>query len=117
MDNLSKVEDVTEKNIFIYIIDIEDGNFVGKLARRSTGNYEKTVKLPRDNNHTYYINNIDHFFKCQMFPMTNLRYIFQNVSILQQPSYLLQNSNQNPLPQKRLHSTRDVVWKSGWVQY
>ena len=29
MDNLPIVEQVVEKNIFIYDIDIEDGNFVG----------------------------------------------------------------------------------------
>ena len=33
MDNLPIVEDVVEKNIFIYDIDIEDGDFVGELAR------------------------------------------------------------------------------------
>ena len=29
MDNLPIVEDVVEKNIFIYDVDIEDGDFVG----------------------------------------------------------------------------------------
>ena len=37
MDNLPIVEDVVEKNIFINAIDIEDGDFVGELARRSIG--------------------------------------------------------------------------------
>ena len=47
MDNLPIVEDVVEKNIFIYDIDIEDGDFVGELARRSIGKYENAVKLLR----------------------------------------------------------------------
>ena len=37
IDNLSIVEDVVEKNIFICDIDIEDGDFVGEIARRKVG--------------------------------------------------------------------------------
>ena len=47
MDNLPIVGDVVGKSIFIYDIDIEDGDFVGELARRSIGKYENTVKLLR----------------------------------------------------------------------
>ena len=68
MDNLLIVEDVLEKNIFIYDIDIEEGDFVGKLARRSIGKYENTVKLLRYNDHIIYVNNIDNFFKCFRCP-------------------------------------------------
>ena len=68
MDNLPVVEDVVEKNIFIYDINIEDGDFVGELARRSIGKYENTVKLLRYNNHIIYVNNIDNFFKCFRCP-------------------------------------------------
>ena len=53
-----------EKTIFIYIIDIEDEDFVGKLARRIFGKHENTVKPFRYNNHKIYINNIDSFFDC-----------------------------------------------------
>ena len=63
MDNLPVVEDVVEKNIFIYDIDIKDGDFVGELARRSIGKYGNTVKLLRYNNNIIYVNNIDNFFK------------------------------------------------------
>ena len=45
MDKLPKVEDVVEKNIFIYDIDIENGDFVAELDRRNNGKYEKTVKF------------------------------------------------------------------------
>ena len=68
MDNLPVVEDVVEKNIFIYDINIEDGYFVGELARRSIGKYENTVKLLRYNNHNIYVINIDNFFKCFRCP-------------------------------------------------
>ena len=68
MDNLPIVEDVVEKNIFIHDIDIEDGDFVGELARRRFGKYENTVKLLRYNNHNIYVNNIDNFFKCFRCP-------------------------------------------------
>ena len=68
MDNLPVVEDVVEINIFIYDINIEDGDFVGELARRSIGKYENTVKLLRYNNHIIYVNNIDNFFKCFRCP-------------------------------------------------
>ena len=68
MDNLPIIEDVVDKNIFIYDIDIEDGDFVGELARRSIGKYENTVKLLRYNNHIIYVNNIDNFFKCFRCP-------------------------------------------------
>ena len=69
MDNLPIVEDVVEKNIFVYDIeDIEDGDFVGELARRSIGKYENTVKLLRYNNNIIYVNNNDNFFKCFRCP-------------------------------------------------
>ena len=45
LDNLPIVEDVVEKNIFIKGIDIENGIFVGELARRNIGKYQNTVKL------------------------------------------------------------------------
>ena len=47
---------------------VEDGDFVGELARRSIGKYENTVKLLRYNNHIIYVNNIDNFFKCFRCP-------------------------------------------------
>ena len=67
MDNLPVVEDVVAKNIFIYDIDIQDGDFVGELARRSIGKYQNTLKLLRYYNHIIYVN-IDNFFKCFRCP-------------------------------------------------
>ena len=51
MANLPIVEDVVEKNIFIYDIDIKDQDFVVELARRNIDKYQNTVKLLRNNNH------------------------------------------------------------------
>ena len=68
MKSLHLVEDVVEKNIFIYDIDIEDRDFVRELARRSIDKSEKTVKLLRYNNHFIYIKNSDNFFKCFRCP-------------------------------------------------
>ena len=51
MDNLAINENVLEKNIFIYDIDIEN-----------------TVKLLRYNNHNIYVKNNDNFFNCFRCP-------------------------------------------------
>ena len=45
MDNLPIFEEVIEKNIFIYDIDIDAEEFEAELARKSIGNNENTVKL------------------------------------------------------------------------
>ena len=54
-------------NILLYDIDIVDGNFIGKLARRNVQKHENTVRLLRYNNHICYVINIQavfHFFRC-----------------------------------------------------
>ena len=48
IDDLPLVEEIVERNIFIYDFDIQDGEYVGELARRSIGKFEKTVKLLRN---------------------------------------------------------------------
>ena len=71
MNGLPKVEDVAEKNIFIYDIEIEDVDFVGELARRKIGKYENRIKLLRYNNHIIHVKNIDNFFKCFRCPTSD----------------------------------------------
>ena len=68
MDNPPIGEDELEKNIFIYDIDIEDGDFVFELARRSICKYKNTVKLLCYNNHITHVNNIKKIFKCCLCP-------------------------------------------------
>ena len=63
IDHLVFVENAIKHNIFIYDIDIEEGEFVGELARRSVEMYEKNINLLRYNNHTCYVDNINTFFK------------------------------------------------------
>ena len=53
MNNLPIVEDVVEKNKFIYDLEFEAGDFVGELARRSIGKYENTVRTLRYHNHSF----------------------------------------------------------------
>ena len=59
MDHLVFVENAINYNIFIYDIDIEDGDFVGEIARRS---FEQFYLL-RYNNHICYVDDINSFFK------------------------------------------------------
>ena len=68
IDDLPVVEGIVERNIFIYDFDIQEGEYVGELARRSIGKFEKTVKLLRFNNHIIHTNDIDSFFKCFRCP-------------------------------------------------
>ena len=47
MDHIVFVENVIKHNIFIYDIDIEDGDFVGELARRNIEMYENSTNQLR----------------------------------------------------------------------
>ena len=68
IDDLPLVEGIVEHKIFIYNFDIQEGEYVGELARRSIGKFEKTVKLLRFNKHIIHTNDIDSFFKCFRCP-------------------------------------------------
>ena len=63
MNDIPKIEDLLQLNIFLYDIDFVDGELIGKLARRSIQKYENSVKLLRYNNHISYVNNINALFK------------------------------------------------------
>ena len=63
MDHLVFVEKAINHNNFIYDIDIEDGDFVGELARRSIEMYENNINLLRYNNHICYVDDINTFFE------------------------------------------------------
>ena len=51
LNDIPKIEDLLQLNIFLYDIDFVDGELIGELARRSIQNFEKSVKLLRYNNH------------------------------------------------------------------
>ena len=62
-NDIPKVEHLLQINIFLYDIEVEDGELIGELCRRSIQKYEKSVKLLRHNNHICYVNNINALFK------------------------------------------------------
>ena len=68
VEDLPVVEEIVQRNIFIYDFDNQEGEYVGELARRSIGRFDKTVKLLRFNNHINHTNDIDSFFKCFRCP-------------------------------------------------
>ena len=68
VEDLLVNEEIIERNIFIYNFDIQEGEYVGELARRSIGRFDKLVKRLRFNNHIIHTNDIDRFFKCFRCP-------------------------------------------------
>ena len=63
LNDIPKVEDLLQLNIFLYDIDFVDGELIGELFRRSIQKYENSVKLLGYNNHICYVNNINVSFK------------------------------------------------------
>ena len=63
LNEIPKVEDLLQLNIFLYDIDFVDGKLIGQLCRRSFQKYEKSIKLLRYNNHICNVNNINALFK------------------------------------------------------
>ena len=39
-EDLPAVEEIVQRNIFIYDFDIQDGEYIGELARRSIGKFD-----------------------------------------------------------------------------
>ena len=62
-DQIPIIEEQITQNIFIYDFDIEDGEIIGELVRRSVERYDENIKLLRYNNHICYVNDINKFFK------------------------------------------------------
>ena len=63
LNDIPKIEDLLQLNIFLYDIDFVDGELIGELCRRSIQKYEKSVKLLHYNNHICYVNIINALFK------------------------------------------------------
>ena len=68
VEDLPVVEEILQRNIFIYYFDIQEREYVGKPARRSIGRFNQTVKLLRLNNHIIHTNDIEGFFECFRCP-------------------------------------------------
>ena len=47
IDDLPVVEGIVERNIFIYDFDIQEGEYVGELSRRSIGKFEKNGEIAK----------------------------------------------------------------------
>ena len=62
-DQIPIIEELIKQNIFIYDFDIEDGEIIGELVRRSVERYDENIKVLRYNNHICYVNDINKFFK------------------------------------------------------
>ena len=56
------------RNIFKLGFDIQEGEYVGEVARRSVGKFDKTNKILNFSNHIFHTNGIDNFFKCVRCP-------------------------------------------------
>ena len=69
MDNIRSVEDTVGINIFLYDINLVDGEMVGELVRRSIKKYEKIIQLIGYNSHICYVDNIHALFKAFRCPV------------------------------------------------
>ena len=58
-DQIPIIEEQIKQNIFIYDFDIEDGEIIGELVRRSFERYGENIKLLRYNNHICYVDDIN----------------------------------------------------------
>ena len=63
MTDILKVQEMLQRNIFLYDIDFVDGEVIGELARRSIQKFEKSVKILCYNNYICYVSDLNSFFK------------------------------------------------------
>ena len=59
LNDIPKIEDLLQMNIFLYDIDFLDEELIAELCWRSIQKYENSVKLVRYNNFICYVNNIN----------------------------------------------------------
>ena len=62
-DQVPIIEELIKQNTFIYDLNIEDGEIIGELVRRSVERYDENIKLLRYNNQICYVNDNNKFFK------------------------------------------------------
>ena len=63
---LPVVEEIEQRSNFIHDFDVQEGNYVGELARRIIGTFGKTVILLQCHDHVIHINDTEFF---QVFAM------------------------------------------------
>ena len=81
LNDIPKVEDLLQINIFFDDIGFVDGILIGEPCRISTQKYESSVKLLRYNNHICYVNNINALLKA--FRYTTCDTIFSKTGNLE----------------------------------
>ena len=77
-NDISKIQDLLQLNIFLSDIDFVDEEMIGELCRGRIQKYEKSLKL---NNHICYVNSIDELFKA--FRCTTCDTFFSKTGILE----------------------------------
>ena len=111
IDHLVFVENAIKHNIFIYDIDIEEGEFAGERARRSVEMYERNINLLRYNNHICYVDDINTFFKQFCCPSCDT--FIQKLGNFNQPSRkILQRQSTAYLPKECVYSARNFDFES-----
>ena len=108
LDHLVFVVNAIKHNIFIYDIDIEEGEIVGELARRSVEKYEKNINLLRYNNHICYVDDINTFFK--LFRCPSCDTFFQKVGNFNRHVKFCKDRVQHIYP-KSVHTLRETLFK------
>ena len=63
LNDILKIEDLLQFNIFLYDIDFVDAEPIGELCRRTIQKCEKSVRFLRYNNYICYVNNINALFE------------------------------------------------------
>ena len=81
LNDIPKVEDLLQLNIFLFDIDFVDGELTGELALRRIQTFEKSVKRLRYNIHICYVNNINALF--QTFQCTTCDTFFSKTGNLE----------------------------------
>ena len=108
LNDMPKVEDFLQLNIFLYDSDFVDGELIGELCRRSIQKYENSVKPLRYNNHTCYVNNINALFKA--FRCTTCDTFFSKTGNLEQQLATSKDRVEHIYP-KNVYELRETLFE------
>ena len=108
LNDIPKVKDLLQLNIFLNDIDFVDGELIGELCRRSIQKYENSAELLRYNNHICYVNNINALF--QDFRCTTCNTFFSKIGNLER--HLLTCSDRvKPIHPKNVYELRETLFE------